>query len=138
MNDSWARRSARARGVRARDVALEVRGRKSGKQILFPVVLADVADSWYAVSMLGQNANWVRNVRAAGGRARLHSGEVYDVELREVPVEERAPVLLRYLEVAPGGRPHIPTSANPTIDELTTLAPRFPVFEVVGFAPSGS
>ena len=47
-------------------VALEVRGRRSGRTIRFPLVMAVVGGERYLVSMLGQSANWVRNVRAAG------------------------------------------------------------------------
>jgi F420H(2)-dependent quinone reductase len=51
-------------------ITLEVRGRRSGRTVALPLVMAVVADERYLVSMLGQNANWVRNVRAAGGRRR--------------------------------------------------------------------
>jgi hypothetical protein len=47
-------------------VALEVPGRRSGRTICFPLVMAVVGGERYLVSMLGQSANWVRNVRAAG------------------------------------------------------------------------
>ena len=44
---------------------LEVRGRRSGRTISFPVVIADYEGERYLVSMLGKDANWVRNVQAA-------------------------------------------------------------------------
>ncbi|HEY1841765.1 MAG TPA: hypothetical protein VGG53_16400, partial [Mycobacterium sp.] len=43
---------------------LEVRGHKSGRIVSFPVVVADYQGERYLVSMLGQKANWVRNLRA--------------------------------------------------------------------------
>ena len=55
-------------------VTLEVRGRQSGRPIHLPLVVAVVAGERYLVSMLGANANWVRNVQAAGGKARLLHG----------------------------------------------------------------
>jgi hypothetical protein len=48
--------------------------RRSGRTICFPLVMAMVGGEHYLVSMLGQNANWVRNVRAAGGDAILRHG----------------------------------------------------------------
>src|SRR5215207_11370967 len=43
-----------------RVAALEVRGRRSGRVISFPVVIADYENERYLVSMLGEEANWVR------------------------------------------------------------------------------
>ena len=50
---------------------LEVPGRRTGRLISFPVAVADYQGGRYLVSMLGNDANWVRNVRAARGRAVL-------------------------------------------------------------------
>jgi hypothetical protein len=47
-------------------VTLEVTGRKSGRTVSLPVVVAVVDGERYLVSMLGENVNWVQNVRAAG------------------------------------------------------------------------
>jgi hypothetical protein len=80
-----------ARGV-APDylVTLEVAGRRSGKTISFPLVMAVVGGERYLVSMLGEGANWVRNVRAAGGNATLRHGRREEVRLEEVAPELRA------------------------------------------------
>ena len=51
---------------------LEVRGHKSGRMISFPVVVADYQGQRYLVSMLGQNANWVRNLRADNHAVQFH------------------------------------------------------------------
>lgn len=79
-----------------RVAALEVRGRRTGARISLPVVIADHDGERYLVSMLGENANWVRNVRAANGRAVLLHGRREQVVLEEVPAGERAPILRRY------------------------------------------
>ncbi len=84
------------------------RGRRSGRPISFPVVLADYQGDRYLVAMLGEGTNWVSNVRAAGGDAVLRHGRREAVRLEEVDPGARAPILRRYLQVAPGGRPHIP------------------------------
>jgi hypothetical protein len=64
-------------------VTLEVVGRKSGKTISFPLVMALVDGERYLVSMLGADANWVRNLEATG-RATLHHGKREEVVLGEI------------------------------------------------------
>jgi hypothetical protein len=54
---------------------VEVTGRRSGRTISFPAVIADYGNERYLVSMLGEGASWVRNVRAAGGPAALRHGD---------------------------------------------------------------
>src|SRR5829696_6185215 len=65
-------------------VTLEVRGRCSGRTIALPLVMVIVGGERYLVSMLGQNANWVRNVRAVGGNVTLRHGRREEVRLEEV------------------------------------------------------
>ena len=78
--------------------------------------------------MLGERANWVRNVRAAGGRAVLRHGKKETVRLEEVPVDQRPAILRQYLAVAPGARPHIPVDRNAPVSDFVTVAPGIPVF----------
>lgn len=132
LNAFWARQYARGRMARERDVTLEVPGRSSGKLITFPVVMADYQGEWYLVSMLGENANWVRNVRAAGGRAVIRHRRAHEVGLHEIPVAQRAPILKRYIQVAPGARPHVPVDRDAPIEAFERVAPDFPAFKVVG------
>ena len=114
-----------------RMVALEVVGRKSGRIITLPLVPAKVAGQRYLVSMLGEDVEWVRNVRAAGGLAVLrHSGRE-QVRLDDVPPAQRAPVLKDYLRRAPGARPHIPVDKDAPLSEFEKIAASFPVFRVV-------
>ena len=89
-------------------VTLEVPGRRSGRTVSLPIVVADVRGERYLVSMLGEGVNWVRNVRAAGGDATLRHGRREEVRLEEVAPERRAPVLKAYLGRAPNARVHIP------------------------------
>jgi hypothetical protein len=122
--------AAFAAGIWPRRVAaLEVRGRASGRIISLPVVITDHAGERYLVSMLGE-VNWVRNVRAAGGSAVLRHGRREEVRLVETPAESRAPILRRYLEVAPGGRPHIPVDRHAPLEEFEKVAAQFPVFRI--------
>ena len=111
--------------------ALEVRGRRSGAVVSFPVVIADYEGERYLVSMLGDGANWVRNVEADGGRAELRHGRREQITLELVDADERAPILRRYLAVAPGARPHIPVDRHAPLDEFDRVAADYPVFRIV-------
>jgi len=122
--------AAFAAGIWPRRVAaLDVRGRTSGHIITLPVVITEHAGERYLVSMLGE-VNWVRNIRAAQGSAVLRHGRREEVRLVEVPAESRAPVLRRYLEVAPGGRPHIPVDRRAPLEKFQKVAAQFPVFRI--------
>ena len=114
----------------ARLVTLEVRGRRSGRLIAVPVVLADYEGDRYLVAMLGEQASWVRNVRASGGRAALTHGRREEVRLELVDRAARAPILRRYLALAPGARAHIALDPDAPLSEFTKIADRYPVFRV--------
>jgi hypothetical protein len=109
---------------------LEVTGRKSGRTFSLPVVIAVVAGERYLVSMLGDNVQWVDNVRASGGRAVLKSRGREAIRLEEVPVPKRAPILKAYLQRAPGARPHVPVNKDAPLAEFEKIASAFPVFRV--------
>lgn len=111
-------------------ITLEVVGRRSGRTISFPLVMAVVEGERYLVSMLGKDAAWVRNVRAAGGRAVLRHGGAEAVRLEEVAVEQRAPLLKAYLQRAPGARPHVPVDRRAPLAAFEAIAAEFPVFRV--------
>jgi deazaflavin-dependent oxidoreductase (nitroreductase family) len=109
---------------------LEVRGRRTGRRQSLPVVIADYDGHRYLVAMLGGEANWVRNVRAAGGRASLRHGRREHVVLKEIDARMRAPILRRYLEVAPGARAHLPIGRRAPLEQFDQIAEQYPVFEV--------
>lgn len=113
-----------------RGVVLEVAGRNSGELRRFPLAEVRIAGERYLVSMLGEECNWVRNVRAAGGLVKLRHGSVESVRLVEVPVDGRPPVIKRYLECVPGARPHIPLDRRADVSAFATLANRYPVFRI--------
>ncbi len=126
-----AGRLAGAAGLPPRRLnTLEVRGRQSGKVRSFPVVVADYQGERYLVAMLGEGANWVANVRASGGHALLRHGRREPVHLEEVDPARRAPILQRYLQLAPGARAHIPVDRQAPLSEFEAIAPRYPVFRV--------
>ena len=129
LNRAWA--TLHARGIAPGWlVTLEVKGRTSGRMLALPLVMATVGGDRYLVSMLGPDATWVRNVRAANGVARLRHGRVEDVRLEEVPVAERAPILKEYLRRAPGARPHVRVDKDAPVAEFERVAAEYPVFRV--------
>jgi deazaflavin-dependent oxidoreductase (nitroreductase family) len=111
-------------------VTLEVVGRKSGKMTSFPLAMTIMDGERYLVSMLGEETNWVRNVRAAGGKARLRHGIREQVILKEVEVSQRAPILRAYLQRAPGARPHMAIDKDAPMAEFERIAADYPVFRL--------
>jgi hypothetical protein len=114
----------------SRLVPLQVPGRRTGRRISFPLVLAWYEGERYLVSMLGPRTAWVANVRANNGQAVLSNGRLERVRLVEVDAGGRAPILRRYLQVAPGARPHIPVDRRAPLTEFEGIAERYPVFRV--------
>jgi deazaflavin-dependent oxidoreductase (nitroreductase family) len=112
-------------------VDLEVRGRRSGRTIALPLVMVVVGGERYLVSMLGRNANWVRNVRAAGGDVTIRHGRREEARLEEVAPDRRASVLKAYLKRAPNARAHLPVDKDAPLAEFERVSPRFPVFLVL-------
>jgi len=118
-------------------VTLEVRGRRSGRAIRLPLVMAVVGSERYLVSMLGEEVDWVRNARAANGDVALCHGRREEVHLEEVPVDRRAALLKAYLKRAPGARPHVNVDKDAPISEFEVVAGRYPVFRVVAHSTVG-
>lgn len=135
LTNHWTAIAASAGLPPKRQVTLEVRGRRTGRRLSFPVVVADYEGERYLVSMLGEEANWVRNVRAAGGRVVLRHGHRQAVLLEEVDPHERAPILRRYLQLAPGARPHIPVDRRAPLAEFERIAAQYPAFRVRADSP---
>src|SRR5262245_12583475 len=114
----------------SRLATLEVTGRRTGRTIKLPVVIAGYEGERYLVSMLGDGAGWVRNVRAARGRAVLRHGRREAVRLDEIDVADRPPVIKRYLALAAGARGHIPVDRTAPVEDFAAVAPRIPVFRI--------
>lgn len=130
LNRWWAIIAASGVSARYSLFTLEVTGRMSGRVISLPIAVVTMGGRRYLVSMLGENVQWVKNVRAAGGQATLVSGQREHIHLAEVPVAERAPIMRAYLRIAPGARPHIPVGLNAPLDDFARIAAAYPVFLV--------
>lgn len=109
---------------------LEVSGRRSRQEIQVPLVIVRYKRSWYLVSMFGEQSNWVKNVRASDGKAVLTHGRRRPVNLIEVPVSDRAPIIKRYLLFAIGARPHVQVQWKEPLSAFEVVAPLYPVFRV--------
>jgi hypothetical protein len=118
-------------------VTLEVAGRRTARVVSVPVVVTELDGVPYVVSMLGESANWVRNARAVDGLVVLRHRRREPVRLVEVDSALRAPILRRYLQVAPGARPHFPVDRRAPLAEFEAIASEFPVFRVDAFAHPG-
>ncbi len=112
-------------------VTLEVPGRLSGKLIRLPLVMVVRDGKRYLVSMLGEDVNWVLNIKAANGRATLHHGRSEDVRLEEEAPEHRAPVLRDYLGRAPRAGAHMPVQKDAPLADFERVSDRYPVFRVI-------
>lgn len=130
-----------ALGLTRGSVTLEVIGRRSGRPIRLSVTQVRRDDRRYLVA-LGGESNWVKNVRAAGGLATLISGRRSPVRLAEIPPEQRAPILLGYVNQrafghsgAQSARHFFGLSAKPTLADMAAVAERYPVFEILPAGP---
>jgi deazaflavin-dependent oxidoreductase (nitroreductase family) len=117
---------------------LEVRGRTSGAVRRTPVNVLELDGRTYLVSARG-NGQWVRNVRAAGGRLTLARGRRREAFVAEELPDEAKPAVLRaYLrkwkmEV---GAFFDGVDAGASDAELLRIAPDHPVFRLV--TPAGA
>ncbi len=115
----------------SKTVTLEVRGRRSGQVRSSAINWVGHGGQRYFVSPRGE-AEWVRNVRAAGGEAVIRRRGQQSVRLEEVPAEQRAPVLKAYLgENAVSTRQHFGVDPKAELSEFEAIAARHPVFRIV-------
>ena len=111
---------------------LEVRGRKSGEPRRVPVNLLDHLGELYLVAPRGET-EWVRNVRAAGGRLTLILGRKrQDLVATEIDDSEKVPLLREYLrrwksEVGVFFDGVGPASSD---SEIAAIAGKHPVFRL--------
>jgi deazaflavin-dependent oxidoreductase (nitroreductase family) len=119
---------------------LEVPGRRSGVIRRTNLVLLDHDGEQYLIALAGES-QWVRNVRAAGGRVVLdRRRQRRAATLVELPVQDRARVIRAYLLRAgrrPGSAPVAREArgyfgvSDLTLAEIGAVANRYPVFRVM-------
>ena len=114
---------------------LTVPGRKSSKMRSTPVSSLTVDGQQYIVGGLAE-ADWVKNVRAAGWGLLAQGRKKQRVRLIELPVEERAPILREFPRRVPGGVQFfhriydLPKDPALLPDAFAGLANQCPVFRI--------
>jgi len=111
-------------------VTLQVKSRRNGRLCSTVLVPTLHEGQRYLVSMLGDTSEWVQNVRAAGGNAFIKRGLSRPVMLTELKVEERAPILKSWCQVATSGRKHLPVPHDAPLSDFETIAGNYPVFRI--------
>jgi class 3 adenylate cyclase/TolB-like protein len=105
--------------------------RSSGRLRSTILVVANHDGRHYLVSMLGDNSEWVRNVRAAGGEAFIKRGRSQPITLIEIPSEERAPILKVWCQIATSGRHHLPVRHDAPVSAFEAIAKDYQSFGLI-------
>jgi deazaflavin-dependent oxidoreductase (nitroreductase family) len=112
-------------------VTLEVAGRRSGRVRANVVTWVEQEGQRYLVSMLGEGAEWVRNVRAAGGAATVRHCGRRAVQLEDVPVQLRAPILKAYVKrTRISTEQHLGVGPDEPLEAFKRIAAKHPVFRI--------
>jgi hypothetical protein len=111
-------------------LTLQVKNRRDGKLGSTILAVVNYQDQRYLVSMLGNESEWVQNVRAADGAAFVKRGPARPVTLIEVATENRAPILKAWCQIATSGRKHLPVPHDAPISAFEAIAANYPVFRV--------
>ena len=112
---------------------LTVRGRKTGRAYRTPVCLVENRDRWL-VAPYGE-VGWVRNARSGGAVELRRGGRSELLSIEELPPEQAAPVLRRYLEQVAVVRPYFDVKPDSPQREFENEAPRHPVFRLSAAQP---
>lgn len=104
-----------------------------------PILRTPYQGEDYLVALAGES-EWVRNVRAAHGRAVIRRRTAHPVRLVALPVDERPAVISAYIRRgtersgakagAQAARYYFGLNAQPSLDEIRTVAGYYPVFRV--------
>lgn len=108
---------------------LMVRGRKSGKLYTTPVTLVEEGGKRWLVAPYGE-VSWVKNARAVGEVMLKRGKTVETVSIHEVPVEERAPILKKYLSIETFTQPYFDPRPDSPLEAFAAEAERHPVFSL--------
>lgn len=123
---------------------LTVPGRRTGRPVHVPLVVFSDGGNRYLVASYGI-VNWVRNLRAADGRAELRRGHTTEkITTVELPPEQAGPILRISLQNGPPGiprpivrifrrffvLPYLDVDLNSSVDDFVRSAVNHPVFRV--------
>ncbi len=109
---------------------LTVRGRTSGQPHTVPVVLVEQDGKRWLVAPYGV-VQWVRNIRAAGTATLTRGRHAEEITVTELPAQEAARVLKRYLlHVSGGVRSYFDATKDSPLEDFEREAPRHSVFQI--------
>jgi hypothetical protein len=111
-------------------VTLQVKSRSSNRLYSTVLVVANYKGRRYLVSMLGNDSNWVQDIRAAHGKAFIKRFRSRPVTLTEIPPNDRPPILKAWCQIATSGRQHLPVPHDAPASEFEAIAADYPVFRV--------
>jgi hypothetical protein len=117
-------------------ITLEIAGRKTGKPAHVSLTVVRRGGSRHLVSLYTQS-QWVKNVRAAQGRATMLSGGKTPVRLVEISQEQRAPILLGYVQQRAfshsgeeSAKLFFGLGPKPGLADMEAIADRYVVFQI--------
>jgi deazaflavin-dependent oxidoreductase (nitroreductase family) len=108
---------------------LSVPGRRTGLLRTNPVAAVEVDGNRYLVAGWA-TSDWVRNVRAAGWGLVGRGRDPKRVQLTEVPIAERPPILREFARQVRGGRAFLTVGANASDGALAAASPNHPIFRL--------
>ena len=108
---------------------LSVRGRKSGRIYSTPVYIVEDNSRRLLVSPYGEVA-WVINARAVGKITLTKGTETKEYKINELDLKESAPILKKYLTLAPITQPYFDAKPDAPVESFLAEASRHPVFEL--------
>lgn len=111
-------------------LTLQVKDRNSDRLHATVLVNASYQGQHYLVSMLGNDSEWVKNVRSASGKAFIKRGRSRPIMLTEIAPAARAPILKAWCQVATSGRQHLPLSHDAPLSDFEVIAADYPVFRI--------
>jgi deazaflavin-dependent oxidoreductase (nitroreductase family) len=111
---------------------LTVPGRKTGLLRTTPVAAVEVDGNHYLVAGW-ESSDWVRNVRTAGWGIVGRGKHTERVQLAEVPVAERLPILREFARHVRGGRAFLTVAADASDDDFVKASANHPIFRLDGF-----
>lgn len=107
---------------------LTVNGRKTEKDYSVPVVLVEEGISRWLVAPYG-DVDWVKNARASGKLNLAGRKWSEDFAIRELPPDESARILKKYLAEFPITKPYFDVGISSAQEEFVQDARSKPVFE---------
>ena len=109
---------------------LTIPGRITGNDHSVPVVLVEEGNNRWLVAPYGV-VDWVKNARASGRVNISHRKWSEDFAILELPAEESARILKKYLEQNPITKPYFDARVDSARDEFVKEARSRPVFELI-------